>query len=171
MRLTNDKRDSIIGTEVNKKFYDKMANSEKAIREELEKLAKKLVPKWITPEIVASGFISTSNEVDIKGENYRFWRGLDLDHSTLYNYHPVKDYSHKIEKSKMFIKLIKIRKELIKTKGEFRKDLRQVLYSYTTDVKLLEAIPELKDYFKDQITSTALVPLEQISRVRKAIKN
>jgi len=173
MRLTQEKRRTIVNTESSNKFYDNLAKNEKAIYDECNKLAKKGTPSWVTDDILASGYLNTTNNFNIKGEKYYYFnRTMDLSNGMqLYNYLPQKGYDDsQIEKSKTLINLLSKRALLLDSREKFKLDLRQVLCGYTTVKKLLEAVPELKEHFKNEVASSALVPVEQIVRVRKSIK-
>lgn len=170
MKLTIGIRDGIINQEVRNKFHDKEFEAEnkfnKAVEDEVIKKIKK--SKVDVPQnLIDLGFVYTSNTAKIKGlddSRYGFYHDLG-------NYYPItrSDGSFRLETTakitKAYANLKKVRDEECK----FRKELRSILYSFTTDTQVVKHLPELKSYFTDSI-STAIIPIEQINNMRKQLK-
>lgn len=173
-RLTNGKRDSIVEQESKLKFHEKGLKLENEFRTELQKIAEKTVPKCITQEVKDSGYIrNTSSVSKIDGEDLprRLKRKYQL--KSLFNPIPhTGSWSDvKLESTMKLRKtLVKIEKHEEEIK-KFETNLTQVLYSYTNSKKLLEAVPELKNHFGSEVTSTAAIPLSQIKNVRAELTN
>ena len=169
-RLTNEKRDSILETEINNKFYDSINSLNNELRGMIEKEIKKTVPKWITDEIKSSGYIKTSDDLSLDRSNLSDEVYKKLNYFQI-DYIPCHRYSHKYIPSKSVINKVNKILDLEEKRKTFSRELKQILYCYTTDAALLKVVPELKDYFKDDNSKkqAALVPLDQISRVRKAL--
>ena len=166
-RLTNSKRDSIADTETKLKFHDGETKLEKLFKDELDKLAKKTVPKCITDEVLATGYVNTSSNVTIEGMelgyNRRKLKSID-------NYYPThRHQSLQVVASTTLKNLLAKITKLEEKKYKYRSELQQVLYSYNNSKKLLVAIPELKNHFQDAVASQALVPIDQIKEVRKSL--
>lgn len=172
MRITNDMRKSILNSEVLTKFNKEVLALDKALMLSIEKIVKDKT-KGVSSKMIASGYVHVTSSFSlVGGDNYQR-KAIGLP-GYLYNTYPRKsgEYSHKIKPNKEVLTNIKASKKIRVARDEFRKDLRQVLYSYTTDKKLLAVVPELKEYFKDsqKAQSMSLVPVEQINKVRKSLK-
>ncbi len=171
-RLSNDRKRDIVDSESNKKFYDKIAESEKLINQETEKLANKTIPKWYTEEAKNSKMVQTTNSAEI------FWDGCEDDEDyneydksvcfSLNNRYP-SEYgrSLRFEASKTLISRRKKYLAITGERDEFEMKLKRVLQSVNTDKKLIEHLPELTGYAEVSGTmSTALMPIESIKEIR-----
>src|SRR5690606_24113391 len=132
----------------------------------------KTVPKFITQEVRESRYIKTTSRVDkIDGESVPKHLKRRYKLTSLYTHIPTEDSwdGINIESS------MKLRKILIKLQNheeaikKFEANLTQVLYSYSNSKKLLEAVPELKNHFGNDVTSMAIVPASQIINVREGL--
>lgn len=171
-KLTNAVRDGIIRQEVDNKFHKKVLEAEKKVTDEIDALAKKSVPAWITEEMKQSGYIMLSNEVyAYKDKITSNWN--DREDFEIHDHIPTKQTDYvKIVKTKKIINLQDKLEALLNERKEFKNNLHSVLYSFTTDKKLLEHVPELDKYFQDAQKSQcmAIVPADQIDKVRKMLK-
>lgn len=163
MKLTNELRNKVITDEIAKKFHDKTSKLDKQIMEEIDRLARKEVPKWITEEIWDSGYLTTTHQYKIKGFDKNF---LTLPHHLYYRIPSKNQYDTiNITPTKKLENLLNKKKALNKEKSELKQNLTKVLFSFNTDKQLLENVPELKKYFPEN-KSTALIPLDTIKAVR-----
>ena len=173
IRLTNAKRDYILDQEETKKFYDK----EKLLKDELlasiNKSLQKDLPKWITPEIEESGYLKKHGTFSLRTP--MDW--VDRASSLLKEHHvrskikttPHSDWSALLNYSKTVENKALKYQALLDEQKKFWRDLSKVLNSFTNSKSLLEHVPELKGYFKDEMTSVALIPLEDIKAIRKEL--
>lgn len=172
MRLSNSIRLNIIDSEIKKKGYSKKLDSnENEIRREIKRLIKLTIPKWANKERQKLGYFQTTSSFNVKG-NSSYFNCVDLCKYRLFTDNlPVNNsYEHKIEASARLDGLINVRKKVLKERGDFRSSLSKVLYAYTTDKALLKQVPELAKHFKNNDVVTAIVPIEQINKVREALK-
>ena len=170
-RITNQERSSIAEKEVELKFHDVVLKKENEILKIVEKLALKTVPSWITEELSNSGYINKTNSFSLSSEyNEEVCRACRYMRLPNHSPVPIHSGSFKIKFNK---KLSNVVKEFIKIKKEretFSRELRNVLFSFTTSEKLLKAVPELAKYFLGKDKEMVVIPTEQILRVRKALK-
>lgn len=160
MRLTIDKRGSILRQETNNKFYDKVGGIKKQLLGLVEDEVKKISPK--IPENL-EGYINTSNYFKLEGSE-------ECPIDSLDNYYPRKGHQRLTIKVTPKIKTkLKQYYRLEEEEIHFRKELRAVLYGFSCAKKLCKAIPEFEKYFENEIASNALVPVEQINSVRKRL--
>ena len=171
MRLTNAMRDSIVESEVRKKFNKDLLRVENILMKSIESEAR-VKTKCVSPSMIKTGYIHVSNSFELEGYNNRERKRIGINKGMNSSF-PIKhgEYSHKIKPKGEILANIKVSRKIKKDVDEFKGDLRQVLYSYTTVAKLVISVPELKSYFKDtkKAQSMALIPTETIKKVRKSL--
>ncbi len=163
-------KDQIVKEESNKKFNKLIDAAKKKYILAIEKQAKKDFKESgikIPKKLIDSGYIRTTTGIYLKYKG-----SSDYGYESVYNPQPVKANSSGIEitMTEELIKLKKALKKLHSEKSKFQEELRQVLNSYTTDKKLLAAVPELQSYFMGGVMVTTLVPVETVNKVRESLK-
>lgn len=172
MRLTNALRKDIVEKESAKKFHDKITEAESALKMEIDKKVAASVPKWITQKMIDSTFINTTNSIELIGRysnqtpEQRVFNRTGID-----NYYPIKNHSsHSVKLEGSILRKTSAVVRLNKEKSVFEVKLRNVLYSFSTIKKLVENLPELKEYCNGLVpTAKAMIPVAQIKEVRKML--
>jgi hypothetical protein len=169
MRLSNAKRDSIVRIEVKKKYHKRLSEAEKAFKLELDVAMAKTVPKNFDQKLVVDGWIKTTCEARIYGLTSN---KSDYEYGKVDNFYPLKKYGSYIEitASKSLLSKHKIIEKIKSDMYDFKCDLRKTLYSFTTSKMAVENIPELAEHFKDEQKSKAVLPIDEINKVRKMLK-
>ena len=172
-RLTIDKRMAIVKSESNRKFYDEIEELKNKLKQMIQKEADKRVPTWITDEMMQSGYISMSCSVTLelnrnRNEMTRAEKIL-FDYISTINAIPSKRFTnHLIKASKsmqsLFDKIIAKGEE----KKKFESKLSYVLSKFTTEKRMIEALPELEQYVSKG-TSNALISVDTIKDIRKEL--
>lgn len=171
-RLTEADREEIVASESRKKFHKKLSDLEIKIIDQATKEAEKEYKDridMIDEALIDNHFVRTCNEVRVALKHnpnnhecvvirsripvyFNSWGGLRLDNP-----------------SSKLSSLIKKKQELREERKAFEKELIQTLRAFTTDKKLIASIPEFKSYFPENGKPTALIPVEQIEKVRKSL--
>lgn len=169
-RLTNQKREEILKDQTKIKFYDVLKISKDNLIKEMTKDVIKTVPTWITQKMVDSGFIKISSSIeDLGSYGSRECYENVMNEISLNDCFPSKCYEHTIKITPKIKKYAQIIVEINEEKDKFYKELRSLLNSFSSDKKLIESIPELKKYFKDDCKKYALVPVARINKLRKQL--
>lgn len=173
-KMSMEFKDSIVKFETKKKFDNKISELRESIKTIVEKQIASTVPKWITQDMIDSGYIRTS----IIFEWDRF--GNHLDSFLKYNTYRITSInnSYPIQALSNSFKNIKITKPLqakidkyyntVKESEKFATELEKVLSGINTYKQLETMLPELKSYIPTPKTS-ALVPIEAINNIRKQL--
>lgn len=170
-RITNQERRSITDKEVELKFHESLLKSENRVIAEVEKLALKMVPKWITEDLLNSGYLNKVNGFELSSEyNAEVVKACKWINMSTYLPVPSNHYQFKIKFNKKLSNLVKGFLDIKKNRDAFSRDLRNVLASFTTSEKLLKSVPELTKYFPGKDKEMVVIPTEQILKVRKALK-
>jgi chemotaxis regulatin CheY-phosphate phosphatase CheZ len=168
MRITQSMRDSILEKELRAKFDEKLSKAETAVVQEVEKEVVKMIPKNIPQDMINERYIRVSNDAKIYIEGKNKYEYIDC-----HNSYPIQWTSsyHEVKMTKAIEKAMKARDELKEDKEKFRQKLKYVLNSFTTHKSLILNVPEFSQYFANEETakSMAVVPVEQIKELRKAL--
>jgi hypothetical protein len=169
-RISMSVADSISRQEAAKKFDEKINEAEHSFKKLLTEKVKKKNP---VPAIVTRmneeepGWLRHESNIPVYG----------IDGGTNYNYFdltesvPVKIHGHLSVDVTEDLKGKHAKwKDLIKAKCEFKREVERVILGLGTPKRVVESIPELKKYFENELAkSTALVPVEQIKKVRSQL--
>lgn len=179
MRLTNSLKKVIIEKAVAEKFHDKLIASEKALIDSIEVEVVKMIKKrniHIPQQLIDEGFINTSTNVELsKLPNSRmtYKYGNQADYS-IYNSYTTTMYGSNltIKETSKIITAHRTDAKLLEQRTKFKKDLTQTLNAFTTVKKLVEAMPEIKQFIDDSNIpmSNSLIPIEQINKMRRQLK-
>lgn len=180
MRLTIEKRNAIVGSETNKKFYDVKKKLHKEIIDYLDKEVSKQIEKDVLDSgLVERGYINTCNSVQFIHSDREFAEELTKKVKnnryagtiSIHNSYPRKRFqSHfELKITKSLESKIKKYADKCDEEKEFKSNLRRVLNSFSTTKKLVSAVPELEIHFKDERTASAVIPYDQINNIKKQL--
>ena len=172
MRITKQIIETIIQRETEKKFGKQERELAHSIHADLTKLVEKSLPAfddWLTSE----GWVRTSNKVEFATvSNVRtclsptMVRKMRLSDPLPI---PFTKYAHSIsDVPKRVLNKIKKFSEMHDQKMSFERSLKMSLTAFNTSKKLLEHLPELKDYFKEE-KQLSLLPVEDIKAIREQL--
>lgn len=170
-RISMSVADSIAKQEATKKFDPKINEAEQEFRRLLtEKVKKKNPVPASVQKVVDSepGWIRHENSIRVYGidgneGNYKY---LELSETVPVTIHGSLTVEVTEDLKKKYAKW----NGLIKEKCEFKREIERVLLGLGTPKRVVEQIPELKKYFENELAkSTALVPVEQIKKVRSQL--
>lgn len=167
MRLTNSQREGILEQEITLKFNEVENENERKLIEACKKQIEKNIPKELLDiQVKYPQYLNTTCSVEFSDKHLACEAGKR--YFDLQDYYPVEEWARlevevKGEIKKILEKMVKIKKE----KQQLKIDLKAILFSVTTVKKLLEIVPEFKDYFPENKTETAIVPASLIKNVRK----
>lgn len=180
-RITNAKREAILEEEVSEKFHETKLKLHKEIIDFLDNEASKQVSKKVLKSgLVEEGYIKSCNEIRLVGKNRdeadklgdqintSRWSCRDV---TIFNFYPCKKYQDvfEIKITKTLENKVKKYVVLKEEESEFKCELRAVLHAYSSSKQLLKAMPELSIHFENEINANALIPFDQIEKVRKSL--
>lgn len=170
MRVTNAKIDEILKSEINKRYYGKKDKLRDHCVEELERLAKERVPECITQELIDGGWVQVSNVINVVGLSLERWQRneISLHLSNTYALR-AKEWAHELVVTKVLKKRVEKYFLLVKEIVDYKEQLKSTLVAFRTKKSLLEAVPELKEYFEEK-NCMALVPIEQVKKTRALLR-
>lgn len=168
-RISREMAESIAVRESNKKYDEKITEAEQSLKKLLtDKVKKKYpVPEIIMKAIKETGWIRHESSVkcNLGGERWtaRTWEMTESwpveIHNTL-TLDPTEDIKNKYQKLE----------NLKEERTKFKREVQEVILGLGTPKRVLEQVPELKPYFENMLVkSTALVPIEQIKKVRSQL--
>lgn len=165
MKLSVKKRQEIIAKECEKRFNKKIYKLEREFDKAVAAYLKKNAVKY--PERLRE-YINKTNLYEFQKKDQPLLKEAHVricgSISTRY---PQKRFDRLAVKVDATMQAIL--KELVtihSSKAEFKKDLRKVLFSYNTDTALLKDVPELKKHFTNVVNVKAIVPIEDIKKVK-----
>lgn len=167
MRLTVAMINHIVEKEEERIYKKKTSELESQIVKLIEAQVKKDAP-YVPKELMDGRYIRVSSLIDWeKQHNY----GQGLPRRLVSSYPcPISVSGFIPRESDALKQAIVALKSLNAEKSKFASNLRRIIETNRSDKKLLEVIPELKQYLLGDIhQSTALVPMGQIKEVRSTI--
>ena len=173
MKLTISLRQEIASKESNKRFKDKISEARTVFNQSLILEVKKIygpeiamVPK----SLIADQWIRTTYSIRVKGKQE------DIDSHTSFvvaEALPIKCNAiyYMIEATDKIIENYRNVRSLEIERDAFKQDLLDLLHNFYTSKPLLEVLPELAEYFKEdkKDNTKALVPIELINRVKSQL--